>query len=294
MAGPSMENIGLGLFRMPPFNSVIGPMARWYRTTLFKPQRGREDGQRIVIEQINKGWLRKRGLPDNGDLYKTQYGGTDQIISVFETHTQKHKFLKHVEILLASSRAIDINAPDAVAQYDSFIDLQNFVDYSAGSELINNWDGFFNNHWLYRDKVLGKWRLFPWDMDKTFGLLNTIDAPPQFYDMALDYPIYGTGLPHQYGSRPPGPITQHLMRVPGVWAMYMNALKCATDFSFGPGILQKIDIIEEALIYDERQLLASACHDSAGLSAGELRDCRRSRWTQVTVRHPGLKLNIPP
>ena len=78
------------------------------------------------------------------------------------------------------------------------MNVDNFIDYSAGSELLNNWDGFFNNHWLYDDPEIDRWRLFPWDLDKTFGQLNKIDTPPQFFDMALDYPILGAGLPHQY------------------------------------------------------------------------------------------------
>jgi hypothetical protein len=62
MAGPSMENIGLGFFRSPPFNSVITPIARWFRTTLFKRNKAREDAQRIVTEQVMRACPVVRGV----------------------------------------------------------------------------------------------------------------------------------------------------------------------------------------------------------------------------------------
>jgi hypothetical protein len=77
-------------------------------------------------------------------------------------------------------------------------------------------------------------------------------------------------------------VTQHLLRVPEAYSQYLNVMRCATDFSFGPGLLHRINVIEEVLKYDQMLLLASACHASAKLSTQAQRDCNRKKWSQIS------------
>ena len=50
------------------------------------------------------------------------------------------------------------------------IDVDQVTNYFAVNTLISHWDGFFNNYFLYHDaKGSGKWMMFPWDQDSTWG-----------------------------------------------------------------------------------------------------------------------------
>jgi len=36
--------------------------------------------------------------------------------------------------------------------------------------ILSDWDGFFNNFFAYHDvHGSGKWTMYPWDQDKTWG-----------------------------------------------------------------------------------------------------------------------------
>ena len=307
MAGPFMEHLGLDMLRQHPFRTVNAPNALFHRVVTFTSGRGREDGIRIIIDQVNPNRMKGWGLNNEGDLYKTQYGFTpkSKLITVFEKHSHKDghlladgsmsKPLKSMEVLLNGLSKVKAADADAVQQFAKMIDVEAIVDYSAASVLIGNWDGFFNNHWLYEipktnTSVGGplRWTVFPWDMDKTFGILNVMGQGrasdiPQFTDIGLDYPVNGKGLPSQYGSRPPGPVTRYLLKQPDIFLDYQRAMRCSVDTYFGhpDGLLTTVDAMEGQLVADEQLLLRSTCHASAKLTFAESMTCGSTRWSQV-------------
>ena len=53
---------------------------------------------------------------------------------------------------------------------------------------IQNWDGFFNNYFLYHDAAgTGKWEMYPWDEDKTWGDYDGGSENYDWYTMPLTY-----------------------------------------------------------------------------------------------------------
>jgi spore coat protein CotH len=75
------------------------------------------------------------------------------------------------------------------------------VNYYAVNMCIQNWDGFFNNYFLYHDpRPDGKWEMFPWDEDKTWGDHDGASRRCDWYEMPLtfgmtgDKPVGGGGL----------------------------------------------------------------------------------------------------
>jgi len=53
---------------------------------------------------------------------------------------------------------------------------------------IQNWDGFFNNYFMYHDSGgTGRWEIYPWDEDKTWGDYDGASARYDWYTMPLSF-----------------------------------------------------------------------------------------------------------
>ena len=70
--------------------------------------------------------------------------------------------------------------------------------------LLSNWDGFFNNHFVYHDvHGSGKWTMYPWDHDKTWGAHDGIRGYEVFFDMPLTFGMAGDLPPGWPKGQPP-------------------------------------------------------------------------------------------
>src|SRR5262249_19579470 len=75
-------------------------------------------------------------------------------------------------------------------------DVEQFVNYFAVNMVLSHWDGYFNNHFTYHDiKGTGKWTIYPWDQDKTWGYHDGIRGYEVFYDMPLTLGMAGDTPP---------------------------------------------------------------------------------------------------
>jgi hypothetical protein len=78
---------------------------------------------------------------------------------------------------------------------DNF-NLNEVATYFAVNMVLSHWDGFFNNFFPYHDTKNGKWEVYPWDQDKTWGYFDGIPDDQVFFDMPLSFGMAG--------DRPPG------------------------------------------------------------------------------------------
>lgn len=85
--------------------------------------------------------------------------------------------------------------------------VEEFINYYAVNMCLQNWDGFFNNYFVYHDlKPGGKWEIIPWDEDKTWG---EYDGGPG------DYSWYAMPMPMgMAGDQPPGDLRSRFQRGP--------------------------------------------------------------------------------
>jgi hypothetical protein len=61
---------------------------------------------------------------------------------------------------------------------------------------IQNWDGFFNNYFAYHDTGgTGRWEIYPWDEDKTWGDYDGAPAKYDWYEMPLTFGMNGVQPP---------------------------------------------------------------------------------------------------
>jgi spore coat protein H len=73
--------------------------------------------------------------------------------------------------------------------FTQHVDLEKYINYLAGSVLLQNWDGYNKNHYLvYDGHGSQKWFVVPWDLDRTLG---------DFWNFSFEE----TRLPVQLGTR---------------------------------------------------------------------------------------------
>jgi len=66
--------------------------------------------------------------------------------------------------------------------------VDEFINYYAVNMCIENWDGFFNNYYLYHDSAKeDKWEMYPWDEDKTWGEYDGCSSEYDWYEMPLTF-----------------------------------------------------------------------------------------------------------
>lgn len=158
---------------------------------------GRALGYYLVVEQPNKHFLARSGRDDTGNLYKVLYFGNG-IVGQHEKKTNPET--GHGDIVSLIQTLQKKAGADQWAYINQQFDVEAFATYYAVNMCIENWDGFFNNHFVYHDlKPNGKWDIIPWDEDKTWG---EYDGGPQdysWYDMPLTMGMNGDRS-HRGGS----------------------------------------------------------------------------------------------
>ncbi|HAM72467.1 MAG TPA: hypothetical protein DCM86_12565, partial [Verrucomicrobiales bacterium] len=168
-------------------------------------------GYRLLIEQPNKSFLRRNGLRDDGNLYKANWTGRGLV-----GQNQKRTNLQgtHEDLIqLVDQLEKSKSSPDE--QWGIIrrqLDVAEVLNHYAARMLISDWDGFFNNYYLYHDlHGSGRWSLFPWDEDKTWG---EYDGPKGrlLHDMPL---LYGSEQDRPPGGKPGDPAPQGIN--PGSW-----------------------------------------------------------------------------
>ncbi len=136
---------------------------------------GRFRGLYVEVEEVDKEFLSRRNLK-GGALYKTasrsrntderELANEESYRSAYTKETKKtesyHELAEFCHELAS--------ATDTFAFFDKYMDIEEYINYLAATVLIQHWDGFNKNHYLvYDGQGSPKWRVIPWDLDRTFG-----------------------------------------------------------------------------------------------------------------------------
>jgi spore coat protein CotH len=80
-------------------------------------------------------------------------------------------------------------------------DVEQVAAYFAVNMVLSHWDGFFNNYFAYHDvHGTGKWTMYPWDQDKTWGFHDGIHGHEVFVDMPVTFGMKGDKPPSSRGG----------------------------------------------------------------------------------------------
>lgn len=206
---------------------------------------GRSLGYYLFVEQINGSFLRRNQRDDLGDLYKLLWYGGD----IIGQHEKKNRpesghanLVQTLDALQGSSGTEQWNV------IQTRFNVDNFVNYYAVNMCIQNWDGFFNNYFVFRTAGAdGKWEIYPWDEDKTWGDYDGASPQYDWYSMPLTFGMNGDRPPRSglgFGNfggihggpswwRNPGWFSGPLLANPTFRARFLSRLReiCETTFT---------------------------------------------------------------
>ena len=152
-------------------------------------------GYHLLVEQPNKAFLRRNQLHDGGNLYKLIWFGRG-LVGQHEKKTNLDTGHSDLQELVA---ALEQEGSDQ-ARWEVIrarFDVDQVINYFAVNLCLSHWDGFFNNYFTYHDlQGTGKWTLYPWDQDKTWGFHDGLQEDQIFFNMPTTF--------GKAGDRPPG------------------------------------------------------------------------------------------
>jgi spore coat protein H len=259
---------------------------------------GRLLGVHLLIEQPNKEFLLRNGLDDSGNLYKLIWYGQG-IVGQHEKKTNPHGSYSDLTELIAG-----LNRTSGAAQWafiEQHFNVEECINYYAVNMCIQNWDGFFNNYFAYHDTgKTGKWEIYPWDEDKTWGDYDGASSRYDWYEMPLTFGMkgdrssndtarYGTGF---FGGvswwRPPGYFSGPLLANPEFRKRFLALVQelCATVFTT-QSLYPAIDAMEKRLT-PEITVRAKVLHEDPKQALEEFSDDMESFREQVQNRRKFL------
>lgn len=155
---------------------------------------GRQHGYQLMFEQPNKSFFRRNKVNDDGNLYKLVWYGR----SLEGRHEKKTNIDDgHQDLIDIVKLLEETNGDEQWAVIEEHFDVPQMINYFAVNTCLSHWDGFFNNYFAYHDVAgTGKWQLYPWDQDKTWGFYDAIGEGQVFFDMPLTFGMEG--------DKPPG------------------------------------------------------------------------------------------
>jgi hypothetical protein len=156
---------------------------------------GQPAGYHLLVEQPNRAFLRRNHLRDDGNLYKIlwyEHGVVGQHEK--KTHTREG----HADIIAVINALQKSQGDGQWEVIRKHFDVEQVINYFAVNMVLSHWDGFFNNYFAYHDvHGTGKWTMYPWDQDKTWGFHDALRPGQVFYDMPITFGMEGDQPPGQ-------------------------------------------------------------------------------------------------
>lgn len=215
ITSPYREHLGFWLYREM---NVLSPWAKFYR--IIRLDSGRHT-QQLIVQQVNENFLELNGRNPDADLYKKVYTNPN-----WEKHTNKDEGTESLDELL--SAVATRNLTNRRTEIEARLNLESFLAFSVTSMFVSNWDGYWNNNWMYLDPESQQWEIIPWDLDWIWGATPPPNEGPMYFRMPIEFPIDGVAVGNTRVSRPPGPVTSPLHQEPIFYQQYLDQL--ARDF----------------------------------------------------------------
>ncbi|MBI3416164.1 MAG: CotH kinase family protein, partial [Verrucomicrobia bacterium] len=150
-------------------------------------------GYQLLVEQPNKSFIARHGRNDSGNLYKLLWYGQ----GVIGQHEKKTHVNTGHDDLVKLVNGLNKKSGDEQWKFiEENFNVDEVVNYFAVNMCIQNWDGFFNNYFAYHDTgKTGKWEMYPWDEDKTWGDYDGVSPKYDWYEMPLTFGMAGDQPP---------------------------------------------------------------------------------------------------
>jgi spore coat protein H len=132
-----------------------------------------------LIEPINEEYFDKRGVKVSS-IYQAHYGNAQftannltNIEEAFEAEMEPKSFVD-LQGLIQSLNKESFNTQ--TFDIEKIVNVDNYITYLVGSAMLNNWDGYDNNFFLYREVKSKQFNFLPWDMDRSYDGSHPYEA----------------------------------------------------------------------------------------------------------------------
>lgn len=124
---------------------------------------GRDVGLYVLIEGINKDFLRRHFKSDAGNLYE---GYTQDINEELDQDNGEDATQKDLRML--AKAANEPNSAERWLRMEKLLNVDAFISMMAGEVLMGHWDGYWinrNNYRIYHDPAMDRWTMIPSGLD---------------------------------------------------------------------------------------------------------------------------------
>jgi len=130
-------------------------------------------GLYLRVENMDSDFLKSRNLSPKNNLYKAtrDYScmiDSNEVDSRWEKKTNTNdNNSADLKNLIHQLNSLSNEEFEAFAKTHFFYD--EMINIIALNMLISNSSTYYHNYYMYHDNKKDKWRMFPWDLDKTFN-----------------------------------------------------------------------------------------------------------------------------
>lgn len=213
---------------------------------------GKPSGYSLLVEQPNQNFLRRNRVKDGGNLYKLLWFGQG-VTGQHEKHSNRHN--GHGDLVTLLDGLEKVSGAEQWDYIRRHFDVEQVATYFAVNTVLSHWDGFFNNYFTYHDvNGSGKWTMYPWDQDSTWGLraMQSDDSVfirmPLTFGMNGDSPVDGAGW-----WRGPGWFSGPLLANPEFRKVFLTQTRRILDTVYTEPVMGPvIDRLEAQLLPEVR------------------------------------------
>lgn len=183
---------------------VPAPRTAFAELTLTVP--GKYDKEYVglytVVEQVNKGFLKRTYKDGNGMLLKPEglQGGLAHLGTNWSAYEGRYKpkndpTEKQKKRLIDFTKLINTGSDEAFGkEIGSYLDVDAFLRFIAANALLSNLDsflGFGHNYYLYLVPATNKFVFIPWDLDLSLATWPAVGTPEQLVELSIHHPHAG-------------------------------------------------------------------------------------------------------
>lgn len=213
---------------------------------------GKPSGYSLLVEQPNQNFLRRNRIKDGGNLYKLLWFGQG-VVGQHEKHSNRHG--GHDDLVALLDGLEKVSGAEQWEYIRRHFEVEQVATYFAVNMVLSHWDGFFNNYFTYHDvNGSGKWTMYPWDQDSTWGLRamqpddSVFTRMPLTFGMNGDTPVEGGGW-----WRGPGWFSGPLLANPEFRKVFLAQTRRILDTVYTEPVMGPvIDRLESQLVPEVR------------------------------------------
>jgi hypothetical protein len=258
-------------------------------------------GLQLQVETINPSFLRRRGRDENGNLYKLEWAGNGLV--------GQHKQVSgppmgHKDLVTLFNGLKRTSGQEQWELINQSFNVEQMVNCYVAGMCVQDWDGFFNNYFVYHDlRAGGKWEIYPWDKDKTWGDYDGASARYDWCAMPLTFGMntaqstagdsfFGFGGFNSW-MRPPGWFSGPLLANPEFRKRFLARLREVNQTIFTP---EKMAPVIQGLanrLKPEMEFRAVRAGHNPDEVEAELQSDIRSFENQVARRRDYILKHLP-